>query len=115
GRRMFTGIVEELGSVAGVDGRRLRVACRTVILGTDVGASVLVNGVCLTVVDRAEDCLAFDLAEETLARTTLGRLARGAPLNLERAATLLTRLGGHLVQGHVDGVGRVVEILPAGD
>ena len=69
-----------------------------------------VNGVCLTVVERTPHCLGFDLSEETLRRTSLGRLSSGAPVNLERPVTLLTRLGGHLVQGHVDGVGEVLSI-----
>src|ERR671930_552951 len=108
---MFTGIIEELGSVAGLTDGRLDVACRTVTEGSEVGASISVNGVCLTVVERTDDCLAFDLSQETLNRTTLGRLRPGDPVNLERPVTLLTRLGGHLVQGHVDGVGHVVEVL----
>jgi riboflavin synthase len=110
---MFTGIVEELGSVAALDGARLRVACSVVREGSDVGASVAVNGVCLTVVDAADGALSFDLSEETLARTALGRLRPGDGVNLERPATLATRLGGHLVQGHVDGVGRVTSLDPA--
>jgi riboflavin synthase len=105
---MFTGIVEELGRVASLDGSRLRVACSTVREDAGPGASVAVNGVCLTVVQDDGTSLAFDLSEETLRRSALGRLALGDAVNLERAATLSTRLGGHLVQGHVDGVGRVV-------
>jgi riboflavin synthase len=81
----------------------------------DIGASIAVNGTCLTVVDRGEDHLAFDLSEETLARTSFGRLAAGDPVNLERALTLSTRLGGHLVQGHVDGVGEVLAVRPGSD
>jgi riboflavin synthase len=107
---MFTGIIEELGAVVDVADHRLRVACRTVSRESPVGASVAVNGVCLTVVERSDDCLAFDLSEETLSRTALGRLRSAHPVNLERSATLLTRLGGHLVQGHVDGVGRIAQI-----
>ena len=102
---MFTGIVEELGSVRGVDGSRLEVACTVVPDDSDIGASVAVNGVCLTVVARTADRLGFDLSEETIARTSLRRLDVGAPVNLERPVTLAARLGGHLVQGHVDGVG----------
>jgi riboflavin synthase len=107
---MFTGIVEELGRVASLDGSRLRVACSTVREDAGAGASVAVNGVCLTVVQDDGTSLAFDLSEETLRRSALGRLAVGDAVNLERAATLSTRLGGHLVQGHVDGVGRVVSM-----
>ncbi|HXF72629.1 MAG TPA: riboflavin synthase [Actinomycetota bacterium] len=111
---MFTGIVEEQGAVVAAVGGRLVVRCRTAREGSEVGASVAVNGVCLTVVERPEGALAFDLSPETLARTSLGRLRPGQPVNLERPVTLLTRLGGHLVQGHVDGVGEVVAVEPDG-
>jgi riboflavin synthase len=118
---MFTGIVDRTGSVVEA-GTRLRV--RSTGLGDDVeeGESISVNGVCLTVVEhvrtgvtahradpdiRDEWLLTFDLSPETMARTSLGSLDEGDPVNLERAATLTTRLGGHLVQGHVDGVGLI--------
>jgi riboflavin synthase len=104
---MFTGIVEERGIVSSQAGSRLEVGCHTVA-DCGVGESVAVNGVCLTVVERAEDRLCFDLARETLDRTDLGALRPGDGVNLERPVTLLTRLGGHLVQGHVDGVGSVI-------
>lgn len=107
---MFTGIVEERGVVRAA-GRRLVVAARTVGEDSGPGASLAVGGVCLTVVEREPDgeacLLGFDLSPETLARTTLGVLAEGAGVNLERPVTLLTRMGGHLVQGHVDGVGTI--------
>lgn len=106
---MFTGIVEELGKVEAAAGR-LVVACSTVTGGTDVGASIAVNGVCLTVVERSEAHLRFDLSPETLARTAVGRLSEGDPVNLERPVTLAARLGGHLVQGHVDGVGEIAAL-----
>jgi riboflavin synthase len=109
---MFTGIVEELGRIVALDGTRLRVRCSTVVEDAGLGASIAVNGVCLTVVEDADGTLAFDLSEETLRRTALGRLAPGDVVNLERPATLSTRLGGHLVQGHVDGVGRIVSVRP---
>jgi riboflavin synthase len=107
---MFTGIVEERGAVLETSGRRLVVSCRTVAEGSEVGSSIAVNGVCLTVVEGGEGTLAFDVTEETLARSALGRLRPGHPVNLERPVTLLTRLGGHLVQGHVDGVGVVASL-----
>jgi riboflavin synthase len=107
---MFTGIVEERGEVATATERRLEVSCRTVPADSGVGASVSVNGVCLTVVAHTDDRLAFDVSPETLARSSLRRLRPGAPVNLERPATLGTRLGGHLVQGHVDGVGEVTAV-----
>src|SRR2546430_15516638 len=103
---MFTGIVEELGEVRAREGSRFTVECSTVIEDSPVGASVAVNGVCLTVVDRTEDALSFELSPETIARSSLDRLQPGSPVNLERPVTLATRLGGHLVHGHVDGVGR---------
>jgi len=113
---MFTGIIEELGAVLERALDRITVSCRTVLADADVGSSIAVNGVCLTVVDRGPGHLRFDLSEETLRRTSLARLSPGDPVNLERPVTLTTRLGGHLVQGHVDGVGEVdgVEAQPAG-
>ena len=113
---MFTGIIEELGAVLERALDRITVSCRTVLTDADVGSSIAVNGVCLTVVDRGPGHLGFDLSEETLRRTSLGGLSPGDPVNLERPVTLTTRLGGHLVQGHVDGVGEVdrVEAEPAG-
>jgi riboflavin synthase len=109
---MFTGIVEELGMVVET-GPRLAVACCTVAEDSDPGASVAVNGVCLTVVSRDGDgdraVLGFDLSPETLARSSLGSLRPGGGVNLERPTTLVGRLGGHLVQGHVDGVGVITQ------
>jgi riboflavin synthase len=107
---MFTGIVEERGIVLEAGASRLMVGCRTVVADSDLGSSVSVNGVCLTVVARNAGDLSFDLSQETLARSTLGRLAPGDPVNLERPVTLSARLGGHLVQGHVDGVGEITGI-----
>jgi riboflavin synthase len=112
---MFTGIVEERGTARSLEGGRLSVACRTVIADSPIGASVAVNGTCLTVVGGDDSHLAFDLSPETLARTSLGRLEPGDPVNLERPVTLAARLGGHIVQGHVDGVGSIVAIDPDGD
>jgi riboflavin synthase len=113
---MFTGIVEETGTVVDA-GRRLRVRVRRVASDSGIGASVAVSGVCLTVVDRgpgepggSDAVLAFDLSDETLARTSLGRSRPGERVNLERPVAPEGRLGGHLVQGHVDGVGTVREI-----
>ncbi len=111
---MFTGIVEERGVVRDVGPHRLVVGCRTVTGDSEVGASIAVNGVCLTVVERTPDSLAFDISDETAARTGLSRLGAGDPVNLERPVTLASRLGGHLVQGHVDGVGEIVSIHPDG-
>jgi len=107
---MFTGIVEERGAVRELGPTRLVVGCRTVTADADLGSSVAVNGVCLTVIERSERHLAFDLSEETVRRTSFSRLRTGDPVNLERPLTLATRLGGHLVQGHVDGVGEVTQV-----
>jgi riboflavin synthase len=108
---MFTGIVEELGTIRAVERQgdiaRLEVAAQVAREGTDLGASVAVNGVCLTVVATAADALAFEVGPETLARTTLGRLAPGDAVNLERPLRFGAALGGHLVLGHVDGIGTV--------
>ena len=105
---MFSGIVEEMGQVRERSDHRLTVACSIVPSDSGIGASIAVNGVCLTVVERGPAELSFDLSEETLARTSLDRLGPGSPVNLERPVTLASRLGGHLVQGHVDGVGHVL-------
>lgn len=107
---MFTGIVEERGVVREIAPTRLSVGCRTVTADATEGASIAVNGACLTVIERSEEHLAFDVSEETLRRTSFIRLREGDPVNLERPLTLSSRLGGHLVQGHVDGVGEVAAI-----
>jgi riboflavin synthase len=115
---MFTGIVEERGLVRaagpGPAGIRLAVDCRTVAKDATPGASVAVNGVCLTVVERDDSGLLFDLVGETLDRSALADLHPGDPVNLERPVTLMTRLGGHLVQGHVDGVGTIESLARDG-
>ncbi|HEY6530847.1 MAG TPA: riboflavin synthase [Acidimicrobiales bacterium] len=112
---MFTGIVEELGSVASRHGSRLRIAAGTVLDGATIGDSTAVNGCCLTIVafDATEGWWEADVSDETYARTNLGGLLPGDPVNLERPVRLQDRLGGHLVQGHVDGVGEIV--VPAPD
>lgn len=107
---MFTGIIEELGRVRSVEkrgeGARLVIEARTVTEETKEGDSIAVNGVCLTAIDVRRDCFAADGSRETLQRSTLGQLRAGSPVNLERAVTPATRLGGHIVQGHVDARGR---------
>jgi riboflavin synthase len=109
---MFTGIVEERGTVASLEGTKLTIRSRVAARAAAIGDSVAVNGTCLTLVGIGDDTLSFDLSGETLARTAISRLAPGDPVNLERPATLVTRLGGHLVQGHVDGVGEVSLLRP---
>ena len=109
---MFTGIVEELGQLAARDGERFTFAAGLVLADAGIGGSIAVDGCCLTVVDRGEGWWAADVVDETLSRTTLGGLAVGDPVNLERPVRLADRLGGHLVQGHVDAVGQVVQPAP---
>src|SRR5438309_11829119 len=110
---MFTGIVEEMGTVVALARAgttlRLGVQAGVTLEGSDVGASIAVNGACLTVVERPADEFVFELGPETLARTTLGRLQPGDRVNLERPLRFGGALGGHLVLGHVDGVGTVEE------
>ena len=109
---MFTGIVRELGIVeaadGGPDGMRLRVRAPQAAAQAALGDSVALNGVCLTVTEVIGDALSFDAVPETLARTSLGRLQPGDALNVEPALRAGEPLGGHIVQGHVDGVGRVL-------
>lgn len=109
---MFTGIVEELGSLTERidlgDAARVRIAARDVVRDVAAGDSIAVNGVCLTVVDADADGFSADVMQETLDHSSLGALDAGDAVNLERAVTAHTRLGGHLVQGHVDGTGDVL-------
>jgi riboflavin synthase len=109
---VFTGLVEELGRVSGRDGARLRVAAELIVEDAKVGDSVAVSGCCLTVVDVRPRELAFDVVDETFARTSLGDLTEGDLVNLERPVRPSDRLGGHIVQGHVDAVGEVVTPAP---
>ncbi len=107
---MFTGIIEELGRVRAVEKRgedaRIVIEARTVTRDSCDGDSISVNGVCLTALDIQPDSFAADVSKETLFRSTLGNLKEGSPVNLERAVTPTTRLGGHIVQGHVDARGK---------
>jgi riboflavin synthase len=109
---MFTGIVEELGRVVSREGARIVVRCPTVASDAAIGDSISIDGVCLTVVALHGDQASFDISHETFDRTTLGKLRADDPVNVERPATLASRLGGHLVQGHVDGVARVTIVHP---
>jgi riboflavin synthase len=106
---MFTGIVEELGRVE-TAGSRLSISCSCVMEDTTVGASIAVNGVCLTAVEVRPDGFSADLAPETLDRSNLGDLKARDPVNLERPITLAARLSGHMMQGHVDGTGVLEEL-----
>lgn len=114
---MFTGIVEELGTVAAVedqgDAIRLTVRAATVLDDAALGDSIAVNGCCLTVAERTDDTWTADVMQETLDKTSLYGVQPGDRVNLERAVTAHTRLGGHIVQGHVDGVGTVLSRTPS--
>ena len=116
---MFTGIIEELGSVRSIEERgenaRIVINARIVTEGTNHGDSIAVNGVCLTALDIHDDSFAADVSRETLQRSTLGSLKPGARVNLERAVTPQTRLGGHMVQGHVDARGTFVSVEDHGE
>jgi riboflavin synthase len=116
---MFTGIVEELGSVRTIEERgenaRIVISARTVTEGTKHGDSIAVNGVCLTALDIQPGSFAADVSRETLLRSTLGALKPGTPVNLERAVTPATRLGGHIVQGHVDARGHLSSVEDHGE
>lgn len=108
---MFTGIVEEMGAVTtvtkGLAGTRLTIMASAVMSDLKMGASISVNGACLTVVAHSETDFSVDVSPETLSVTTAGTLAAGSPVNLERAMKLSERIGGHLVSGHVDGIGMI--------
>jgi riboflavin synthase len=116
---MFTGIVEEMGWVHRIEerpaGRRFWITAGRVLEDTEVSSSIAVNGVCLTAVAVEPGRFSVEAVPETLSRTTLGELRVGDPVNLERPLTLEQRLGGHLVQGHVDGVGEVLVVAREGD
>ncbi len=116
---MFTGIIEELGRISAIDrgeaGARFVIEASTVTSDIANGDSIAVNGVCLTALDARQGSFAADVSPETLARTTLDRLAVGSRVNLERAVTPATRLGGHIVQGHVDGRGTFLGAFDEGD
>lgn len=113
---MFTGIVEEVGTVAAIvdqgDAIRLTIGCGTAVEDAKLGDSIAVNGVCLTVAEFDEKGFTADVMQESLDRTSLGGLAVGSPVNLERAVAAGARLGGHIVQGHVDGTGAIVSRTP---
>src|SRR3954468_23600603 len=115
---MFTGIITDVGRIAAVEQRgdlRLRIACGYDMASVDLGASIACSGVCLTVVDKGRDGFAVDVSAETVGRTPPGMWSEGRRLNLERSLRLGDELGGHIVTGHVDGVGDIVAVEPVGD
>jgi riboflavin synthase len=114
---MFTGIITDIGRIEAAEERadlRLRIGCGYDLSGVALGASIACSGVCLTVVDKGEDWFAVDVSAETRSRTASGQWTEGRRLNLERALRVGDELGGHIVTGHVDGIGRVEAALPVG-
>ena len=112
---MFTGIVEEVGRVSSLSDYRLVLNAEKVVSDAKIGDSISVNGACLTVVDFDASSFAVDLAPETLRRTSLGQAGTGSAVNLERALSASDRMGGHIVQGHVDGTGAITGLTPEAD
>ena len=112
---MFTGIVEEVGRLKSFDGGRIEISCAKVLADIHVGDSINTNGICLTVVDFGADFFAADVMPETFRRTSLNELKRGGAVNLERALQVGGRFGGHIVSGHIDGVGKILNIRPEGN
>ncbi|MGI8466881.1 MAG: riboflavin synthase [Pyrinomonadaceae bacterium] len=116
---MFTGIIEELGKISSLEtrggGARIKISARVVTENTAEGDSIAVNGVCLTALDVAANSFSADVSQETLNRSTLRNLKIGSVVNLERAAMVSTRLGGHIVQGHVDGCGTFLSAKQSGE
>jgi riboflavin synthase len=115
---MFTGIITDIGRIEAAEQRgdlRLQIACAYDMASVDLGASIACSGVCLTVVDKGDDWFAVDVSAETHGRTAADMWEEGRRLNLERALKVGDELGGHIVTGHVDGVGEVEAVLPVGD
>lgn len=115
---MFTGIITDVGTIAEAEQRgdlRLTVRCSYDMAGVDLGASIACSGVCLTVVDKGEDWFAVDVSAESVARTAQGQWNTGSKLNLERSLKLGDEMGGHIVTGHIDGIGEIVSADPIGD
>jgi riboflavin synthase len=116
---MFTGIIEELGKIASLEknanGAKIKIFANIVVKDANEGDSIAVNGVCLTALDIKTDSFTADVSGETLDKSTLGNLKNGSKVNLERAVTPSTRLGGHIVQGHVDGRGKFLQAIQEGD
>ncbi len=112
---MFTGIIEEIGRIASAQSNNLVISASDVLQGIELGGSIAVNGVCLTVINFDSNSFSVDIMPETLKQTNLGLLCAGDEVNLERPVTLRKPLGGHLVQGHIDGTGRVTSITWDGE
>ncbi len=112
---MFTGIIEEVGKLKSFNGGRIEITCAKVLSDVEIGDSISVNGICLTVTDFAQNFFAADVMPETVRRTSLGELQQGGAVNLERALKIGDRFGGHIVSGHIDGTGKILSIRPEGN
>lgn len=112
---MFTGIIEEVGHIRQIGGGQLAIDCQKVVGDVALGDSIAVNGVCLTVTSFDKNHFTADVMPETVRRTSLAELKKGSPVNLERALTLASRLGGHIVSGHIDGTGEIVAFQEEGN
>ncbi len=116
---MFTGLIEEVGQIKGIvkgaDGAEINVSAEKILEDINIGDSISVNGVCLTVTGYTSDLISFDLSKETIERSNFKEIKIGDFVNLERALKVSDRLGGHIVQGHVDTTGRISSIIPQGD
>ena len=112
---MFTGIIEELGKITTILSDKITIECKKVLNETDLGDSIAVNGVCLTVVNITNNSFTADISPQTFNVTALGTLKINQIVNLERALTLNTRLGGHIVSGHIDSVGKIIDITKSND
>lgn len=112
---MFTGIIEEVGHIRQMGGGQLAIDCQKVVGDVALGDSIAVNGVCLTVTSFDKNHFTADVMPETIRRTSLAELKKGSPVNLERALTLSSRLGGHIVSGHIDGTGEILSFKEEGN
>ncbi|MDY3740475.1 MAG: riboflavin synthase [Selenomonadaceae bacterium] len=112
---MFTGIIEEVGTIKSMGGGSLRVNAKLVVSDVHIGDSIAVNGICLTVTSFDKNGFTADVMPETIRRTSLSELGIGSPVNLERALTLQSRLGGHIVSGHIDGTGEIISLKDEGN
>ena len=112
---MFTGIIEEVGQLNGLNGGRIEISCAKILDDVKIGDSISTNGICLTVVDFGENFFAADVMPETFRKTSLAELNRGGFVNLERALKVGDRFGGHIVSGHIDGVGKILSIRAEGN
>ena len=112
---MFTGIIEEVGKLKNFDGGRIEITCAKILSDMEIGDSISTNGICLTVTNFGKDFFTADVMPETVRKTSLGELQVGGAINLERAMKIDDRFGGHIVSGHIDGIGKILTIRPEGN